>query len=516
MNLRPCPRLPSAQLFSDTAEFEPMEFTTSLRQRLAADSTLALGIKVISLPLAYLTSLAMARFWGAQGLGTYSLAVYLVTILAVVCRLGLDTGMLRFGAKLKAAGQAQDLPGLFWQGLAQVLGLSTLVALALFLARSWLAQVFHAPALPEVLSPVSLALPILVAAAFCGESLRSLGGVRWVVTQQDFLTPLSLLLLVAIWAWVGQDSAKSPAALGLAYLLSGALGLGFLAIFLRSRLPGSLDRAGGVRLGELLRYSWPLYLSVLLLAAFGAVDSLVLGLFTTPQEVAYYEAAGRSALLVSLPLMAINAAVPPLFAELHHQGRLLELERLARASTRWMYYVALPLALVLVALSPEVLGLFGVGFVNARWALLVLVLAQLVNVACGSVGFLLAMTGHQATLTRTLALGSGLGLPLMVAGAALWGLTGLAVAKGVWLVGINLLMSLGVWRCLSFKVYATGVGWATIYGILGLGLFWLARPYLGPWVAAALGGLAYLLLITRTLYQEFANLRLLTLREASR
>jgi O-antigen/teichoic acid export membrane protein len=178
--------------------------------------------------------------------------------------------------------------------------------------------------------------------------------------------------------------------------------------------------------------------------------------------------------------------------------------------------VALPLALALVALSPEVLGLFGSGFVNARWALLVLVLAQLVNVACGSVGFLLAMTGHQATLTRTLALGSGLGLPLMVAGAALWGLTGLAVAKGLWLVGINLLMSLGVWRCLGFKVYATGVGWATIYGILGLGLFWLARPYLGPWVAAVLGGLLYLLLITRTLYQEFADMRLLTLREASR
>ena len=90
------------------------------------------------------------------------------------------------------------------------------------------------------------------------------------------------------------------------------------------------------------------------------------------------------------------------------------------------------------------------------------------------------------------------------------------LAKGLWLVGINLLMSLGVWRCLGFKVYATGVGWATLSGILGLGLFWLIRPCLGPWVAAALGGLAYLLLITRTLYQEFANLRLLTLREASR
>ena len=494
-----------------------MDFATSLRQRLATDSTLALGIKLLSLPLGYLTSLAMARFWGAQGLGTYALAVYLVATLSVVCRLGLDTGMLRFGAGLKAAGQIGDLSALFWRGLGLVLGLSGLVALGLYAARVWLAQVFHAPALPEVLSLVALALPIMVAAAFCGETLRSLGGVRFVVTQQDFLTPFSLLLLVAVLAWRGQNFVRSPAFLGLAYLVSGCLGLGFLAIFLRSRLKEPQDFAPGAppRLGELLRYSWPLYLSVLLMLGFGAVDSLVLGLFTSPKAVAYYEAAGRSALLVCLPLMAINAVVPPLFVQLHHQGRLVELGGLARASTRWMYYAALPLAVLLVALTPEILGLFGAGFGAAGWALQILVLAQLVNVACGSVGFLLAMTGHQATMTRALAVGTGLGLPLMIAGAAFFGLNGVAVAKGLWLVGVNLLMSLAVWRHLGFTVYARGVGWAHTGAILCFGLFWFIRPYLGPWAAAALGGLAYLLLITRTLYQEFAAMRFQTHWETS-
>lgn len=495
-----------------------MDFAASLRQRLATDSTLALGIKLVSLPLGYLTSLAMARFWGAQALGTYALAVYLVATLSVVCRLGMDTGMLRFGAGLKAAGQARSLSGLFWLGLVLVLGLAGLVAVGLYAARGWLAQVFQAPALPGVLALVSLALPIIVAVAFCGETLRSLGGVRWVVTQQDFLTPFSLLLLVAVLAWLGQNSSRSPAVLGLAYLVSGTLGLGFLAIFLRSRLKGPLDWVPGarLRLRELLRYSWPLYLGVLLMLGFGTVDSLVLGLFTNPKAVAYYEAAGKSALLVSLPLMAVNAVVPPLFAELHHQGRLLELGALARASTRWMYYAALPLALLLVVLTPEILWLFGAGFGAARWALQVLVLAQLVNVACGSVGFLLAMTGHQATMTRALALGTGLGLPLMVAGAAFFGLNGVALAKGLWLVMVNLFLSLGVWRHLGFKVYVTGIGWAHAGAILGFALFWLTRPYLGPWAAAGLGGLAYLVLTTRTLYQEFAEMRFQTRWEAGR
>jgi O-antigen/teichoic acid export membrane protein len=191
-----------------------MKTTIPLRRRLAAESILVLGIKVFSLPLVYLTTLVMARFWGAPGLGVYSLGVYLVTILSVVCRLGLDTGILRFGAGLQASARGGDISGLFGRGLALVLGLSLATAAGLFLARGWLVEVFHAQELREILPPLALALPVIVAAAFCGETLRSLGGARAVVFQQDLLDPSefaghggfsglagSMLLLLRPWLW---------------------------------------------------------------------------------------------------------------------------------------------------------------------------------------------------------------------------------------------------------------------------------------------------------------------------
>jgi O-antigen/teichoic acid export membrane protein len=496
----------SRMLCATKVQPDQMNIKIPVQHRLALDSTLALGIKVISLPLSCLTSLAIARFWGAQGLGTFTLAVYLVTILSVACRLGLDTGMLRFGAGLNAAGQGGDIKELFWRGLTLILCLSMSAAVGLFLARNWLIQVFHTQALPEVLIFMSVALPVTVAAAFCGETLRSLGGARWVVTQQDFLVPVSLLVLVRFWAWKGQTPSLSPTTLGQAYLVSGALGLGFLSVLLMKYLKGHRENTRRTRLVDLVRYSWPLYLSGLLMLAFSALDNLVLGFFTGPEKVAYYEAASRTALLVGLPLMAVNAVIPPMFAHMHQKERLKELEGLAQASTRWMYYVALPLALFMAALAPDILGLFGVGFGEGRWVLQILIIAQLFNVACGSVGFLLAMSGNQYTLTATLAVGGAVGLPLMAAGAALFGLNGLALAKGLWLVGVNILMSLGVYRRLGLKIFASGIGWANASASLGFCLFWLIRPHLGPWSAAGVGALVYLALITKTLYQEFTDI----------
>ncbi|MGQ9688167.1 MAG: flippase [Desulfobaccales bacterium] len=478
------------------------------RRRLAAETTAALGVKILSLPLGYILSLLLARFFGDHKFGVYTLAVYLVTILSVFCRFGLDTGMLRFGAGLKAKGRDGEIPRLFWRGLALVGSLSLGVAAGIYLGRGWLAKLLHAPDLTGLLPLMAPALPVMVAAAFCGETLRSLGGARWVVLQQDLLSPLCLLLMVAFLIWRGHYSLTSVEPVAGVYLLSGILGLAFLAKLLAHSFREVPEGRRDTLFRDLCRYSWPLYISLLLLLAFGALDGLVLGFFAGPPEVAYYEAASRTALLVSLPLAAVNAIVPPLFAHLHQEGRLPELETLAQASTRWMYCASLPVALFLMVLAPDILGLFGAGFSDARWGLRILVMAHLVNVACGSVGFLLAMTGEQFTLTAILALAGLCGIPLMALGAAFFGLTGLALAKAFWLVGVNILLSLAVWRRLSLRLFASGVGWAQISGVLSLGLFWFGRPCLGPWVAAGAGALLYFALITRTLYQDFIGMQL--------
>jgi len=489
--------------------------TFPLLRTLAADSLLALAIKVLSLPLGYYTLILLARLYGAEAMGTYTLGAYLLTTLAVVCRLGLDTGVLRF---LAAAGPEADrhrLWALLGPALLLVTGTGALAGLGLWAAGGWLAQRFQAPQLPHLLFWVAWLVPLCAALGVGAEALRALGGVRWVVCCQNGVFPgLLLFLLLVFSGWV---TCGPPAAgiLGLALALSH-LGAGLLLVI---RLGVVLRRRPGGRsqgdLGALLRYSAPLFANALLLLAYGSLDSLLLSWFQPPAQVAYLEAAGRTALLVSLPLVAVNAVLPPLFSRLHQEGELRQLEALARAAARWTYYLALPLALGCLLLAPQILGWFGAGFEAGALALRLLALAQLVNVACGSVGFLLAMTGHQLVLTRILALTGLTGLPLMALGAAMGGLTGLAAAKALWLVGVNLWMSLAVRRCLGLTVWAREVLPAHLAGGLAAFIFALFLKPLGPLPAALLFGLTYCGITARPVWQEMALLTQKPLQEGT-
>jgi O-antigen/teichoic acid export membrane protein len=472
-----------------------------LLRTLAVDSLLVLTVKVLSLPLGYYSLILLARLYGAEAMGTYTVGLYLLTTLAVICRLGLDTGILRFCAAGGPETGRDRLLALLFPALALVGGLGALTAGGLWLAGDWLAGRFQAPQLLPLLPWVCVLLPLTAALGVLAEALRALQGPRWVVLSQDGVFPLLFLLFIC--ALAGAPGARAVAVLGLALLLShlasGSLIVARLLQGLRQRPAG----AGPPEpLRELLRYSTPLFLSGLVWLAFGSLDSLLLGWFQPPAQVAYFEAANKTALLVGLPLIAINAVLPPLFSRLHGQGERRQLEGLGRAASRWTYYLALPLTLGCLLLAPRLLGWFGPGFEAGATALRLLALAQLVNVACGSVGFLLAMTGHQVALTRILALAALAGLPLLGVGASLGGLTGLAAAKAAWLVGVNLGMSVAVHRRLGLTIFARDVLPAHLGGAVAAGIFGLSLNPLGPVAAALLFGCTYLGLTARPVLQE--------------
>ncbi len=474
-----------------------------LLRHIAADSALALTFKTVSIPLGYLTLVLIARLFGAEQMGTYTIVIYLITILSVVCRQGLDLGLLRFFAALQAEGRDGELLNFFYPAVGLILLLSGLAALVLYGSGEWLAWHFHAPSLPYMLSLAAPALPLLVVAALCGEGLRALGGVRWVVFSQDLLTPVLVFLLAMIMGYYGQSLMGPPQALGGVFLASSLITLGFLAAVLKSRFTGKFRTSANLAsIKDLLKYSWPLFFSSLFMLVFWSLDSLILGFFSSPENVAYYESAAKTALITNLPLIAVNAAVPQLFARFYQQGDVQRLETVARTTSRWMYFVALPLGLLCMLAAPEILGFFGPGFTKADTALRVLAMAHLVNVSCGSVVLILAMTGHQLTLTLVQALAGLVGLPLMALAAAFHGLTGMAVAKALWLAGVSILMALAAWRHLKIRVFAADILHANLGGIVGAGLFFLLKGHLGIIWALAGFALGYGLVTLKSVRQE--------------
>jgi len=484
-----------------------MSISSQTLRLVAADSTVVLIFRIVALPVMFGLNWVMVRFYGAEQTGVYCIALNLAGMLTLGCGLGLETGLLRFMAGNLAQGQGGDWPRLLRPAVALVGLLATVAALLMYASGGALARWFGAPHLPTVLGLVALSLPALAVSRLLTEAIRALGGVRWLVLEENLLTPLVFLGLLVGLAAVAGGPLSLPRMLGSAFLGKSWLAFGFLA--------GLLWWLARPRRGEptdatwrgLLHYSWPIYLTNISLMLFGYLDILILGLFTDPAEVAYYNVATKIAIFVSFPLVAVNAVVPPLFARFHQLGDLAQLENLAQSSARWMYYAALPVSLLVVLLAPHLLGAFGQEFLKARVALAILVASQLVNVTSGSVGVILQMTGHQREMMRLRILVGLASLALMPVLAYSQGLNGIALASALSIAAINLLMLVTVWRRLHIKAFAASIRMANLGGILGLALFLLSLPVVGPVGASAAFLAGYTALVTKTIRQELRLLR---------
>jgi len=477
-------------------------------KRVATDSSLTLILRIVGLLLSYCLSLVLARLYGAGEMGAYFLAINLLSILSVVCCLGLDIGLLRFTAALQAKGALGTLPGIFWPACGLVVLLGLLAGLGMYAGQGWLGRWFHSPSLESILVFAALALPLLLLYRLCSETVRALGGIRWLSLEENLLSPALFLVLIITLALYSPGLMTKIRVLGLALFSKILFAITFLAVCLKLLWPSAPTKTAAASFRDLLSYGWPIYLTALIGLTYVYLDSLFLGLFTSPEDVAYYGVATKLAPLVSFPLVAVNAVIPPLFASLFEQGNLRDLQMLAQTTARWMYYFALPAATILILLAPELLGLFGRDFLKARVPLTILAMAHLINVATGSVGIILQMTGHQKEMMR-LRLLVGLGsLILMPVLAAALGINGISIANALSLISINVLMGWSVWKCLQIKAFVLGAKWAYGGVLLGGAFFLAVKPVLGVAGATAIFVLGYLSCTARPLKYEFGLLRI--------
>ncbi len=481
-----------------------MVASTNLLKRVAGDSLVLLLLRVISVPLGYITGIAIARFFGAGVMGTYFIALSLVGILTPFCNLGLNIGVVRFVSGIKADRKAGNLKQILRSSLCLVTVLGSLAALFLLVGSSFLGERFKSPALPKMLWFVALSLPISLAYRIIGEAVRALGGVKWFASQEDLWSPLIFLILLVVLGHSSWISLAPVTALGLSYFVKILVALCLMVgcLFLMTRYDNF--SVGQSRFNDLLRYSWTIFLASFFGMGLSYLDSIALGLFTNPEQVAYYGVANRIGALSSFPLMAVDAVVIPLFGRFYQMGDLLSIEMVAQSTARWMYYAALPMAVLCILLAPQLLSLYGPEFVKARIALCIFSIGQLINVATGTVLSILVMAERQRAVIRAQFIAGFCSFPLIFLLAATYGLNGVALGYSLALSSYNILMALAVWKELGIKAYSMKIKWANFGALLGICIFFLGNPYVGPWGAAFLFTLIYLALVGKSLKQELS------------
>jgi O-antigen/teichoic acid export membrane protein len=259
---------------------------------------------------------------------------------------------------------------------------------------------------------------------------------------------------LAILAAIGADWGVHGATW--AYACAAAL-TALAAYLLWKKATLGLDtQAGSFATPTLLRSSLPLFWVSSMTSIMGWTGTFLLGVWGTSADVGIYTAAARTALLTSLILIAVNSIAAPKFAALYRQGDFDALSSTARHSTLLMALLATPILLVFLAFPRLVLGLFGTEFQAGGPILSILALGQFVNVATGSVGYLLMMSGHERSVRNNMVFAAALNIGLSCVLIPLFGRIGAAVATAVAIATLNLGAAYLVWSRLGIVTIPFG------------------------------------------------------------
>jgi O-antigen/teichoic acid export membrane protein len=158
-------------------------------------------------------------------------------------------------------------------------------------------------------------------------------------------------------------------------------------------------------------------------------------------------------MLVMLSLTIINTVTAPHVTRAFRDGNKVVLQKISKQSARAALAVSLPIALPLLFMAEPIIHLlFGEAYIESvRWPLFFLVLAQLINVAFGSVGLFLVMAGYErdALAVQVLALFIVIFSGLLL--IPLDGVIGAALSVSIGLVMWNILLAIIFFKRLELR-----------------------------------------------------------------
>ena len=189
-------------------------------------------------------------------------------------------------------------------------------------------------------------------------------------------------------------------------------------------------------------------------------DIIILGIYASSEDVGVYAAASRTVMVTALILIAVNAVTAPKYARFYKDGDYTSIAKLAQASSIVLLLLVLIPTLILVFFSEWIMSWFGHDYTVGATVLIILAFGQFVNVACGSVGYLLTMTGREKKLRNIFVAAATLNIALSVLSVKYFGVIGVAYSTAfsvmfwnVWAM-IEVRKHLGFWSInFNFRSY---------------------------------------------------------------
>ncbi|MGJ8514201.1 lipopolysaccharide biosynthesis protein [Carnimonas bestiolae] len=363
-------------------------------------------------------------------LGVYQTGLFMTGIsclmgMKVFGCFGMENAVLRFGGIHVGERDQDNVNTHFFCSILVSLLISVPLAIVVFWGTCWISDVlFHNQDLITVFHWVAIEFPLLVVSLLICAWMRAFNLSE--VSSFFEIGMLSLFTSLTIWCshFLGVPLSAGFCMHALVIMTSIMILVGLGIIGWRGvRIPTSFTT-----ISPFMKSLWTYFQIdfVFYLTQWGGL--VALGYFVNSSAVGIFSIAHRLAFTVNFILTVFDSIVAPRFAHMSSISDHAGIKRLALDTTKYMTFFSTPIVALLVFAPSWVLAFFGDGFEAGKYSLILLALAQFVNVLTGPAVFMLTMSGYHALMKNILLIASVIGVLCYVVLVPALGSLGAALA----------------------------------------------------------------------------------------
>lgn len=344
---------------------------TDKLEKVAEDSTrggffLATGTAAATVIMA-IASILIARFLEPELYGQYTLALVVPSLLFLFTDLGLNQGIVRFTASLSAKGETNRIIKIIKYGiLLRTIAGIIIFAINYFLSYELASLLLQRPDLGYYVQIASISILFQViytvaTSAFVGLDKTEFNAIATNVNAiAKSIISITLVLLGfgvtgAIIGFVGGHIIATLACCLLLFIILNS----FRHNNIQTQQSDTKD------LKNLMVYSAPLYLSVLLMGIIPIYQNVILAFFTTNSEIGNYKAATNFIALMGVLTAPITTALLLAFSKLELKDKY-RVNRFFKLANKYVTLLIIPIAILTICFSNEIVQIiYGLTYESA-------------------------------------------------------------------------------------------------------------------------------------------------------
>ena len=413
------------------SEIESEDLDKSLKL-LVKTSSMIFILLIVSKLLSYFYRIVIARYYGPEVYGLFSLSIMIMGWFAAFSSFGLYEGLLRFVSIYRGKKEKDKIRYTCHISIFISLFSSIVAGILLFILAEPIAiNLFHSPNLIIFLKIFSFTIPFFLLSNVLLSIMQAYERIKAYTIILDVIQHFAKALILVLLIFIGFSSSS--------VIISYSVGI--IIIFLLSflyckyKIPEIFEKHLLTKQNkktirkQLLSYSWPILFMTIVYSIFPWIDFFAIGFFKGAAQVGFYDSAVPIAqLLVFLPPLFLRLFFPMVTKQFYRKSINL-VKEISKQTEKWILIINLPFFLLMVLFPGTIINLlFGSTYLVAESALRFLAVGFFFFAMSLIFYNLLSIVGKSKLILYNLLLTSALNIVLNMIFVPAYGITGAAAS----------------------------------------------------------------------------------------